>query len=58
MESDGRGPPSGVIPRETNSLGRWAVEGVTVVTRQAAAKWLSKPQGAPSGVWTGQRNPM
>ena len=32
--------------------------GVAVVTRQAAARWLSSPQGAPSGVCTGHRKPF
>ena len=49
-ESDGRGPPRGFIPREVRSRGRWVELGVAVVTRQAAARWLSSPQGAPSGV--------
>lgn len=26
--------------------------------RHAAVMWFSKPQGVPSGVWTGQRNPQ
>jgi hypothetical protein len=29
-----------------------------VTTLQAAVKWLSRPQGEPSGVWTGHRKPQ
>ena len=58
MESDGRGPPRGFIPREVRRRGRWVVLGVAVVTRQAAARWFSSPQGAPSGVCTGHRKPV
>ena len=58
VESDGHGPPRGIIPREVRSRGRWVVLGVAVVTQQAAARWLSRPHGAPSGVCTGQRKPV
>jgi hypothetical protein len=32
--------------------------GPWVTMRQAAVKWLSSPQGEPSGVWTGQKKPQ
>ena len=32
--------------------------GPWVTMRHAAVKWLRRPQGDPSGVWTGQKKPQ
>lgn len=46
-----------VMPWDTSSCGMWETVRGDVTMRHVLLKWFSRPQGEPSGVWTGQRNP-
>lgn len=48
-------PPLSPLPTSTSTSRAEAEKGGTIL--HAAVKWLRSPQGAPSGVCTGQRKP-
>lgn len=54
----GKGEVAGEdIPREDRTFRTDDTLLGVVVILHLCAKWFSKPQGEPSGVWTGHKNP-
>jgi len=54
----GKGEVAGEdIPRDARTLRTEETLLAVVVIMHLCARWLSNPQGEPSGVWTGHKKP-